>query len=254
MSVVDSLISSLIDILGATAIVWSAIWSITYLQRKAGQVMGKFIYIPGVIGVPIHELSHAGMALLMGHKITKVSLFHPQKDGTLGFVEHSYRANMLAPFRNLLIALAPFAGGGLVFYGLTLALVPSAAEALSVQFSQATSSTDALAMMGAVIREATSVGGINAWLWVFLATSVLLFCVPSTADFAGTRKAIAITIIGVMTISVIAPTLGGKMINMAYFMSLSSIPWLVGLNTFMLVLLLVVVVISNLTKKKTSKA
>ena len=42
-------------------------------------------------GVMLHELSHAIVGWLLGSKIKKVSLFNPQPDGTLGYVEHAPR-------------------------------------------------------------------------------------------------------------------------------------------------------------------
>ena len=49
-----------------------------------------------VIGTPIHELGHAVMCLLFGHKIQKLVLWQPHHtDGAFGYVKHSYNARNL---------------------------------------------------------------------------------------------------------------------------------------------------------------
>ena len=58
---------------------------------------GRFVcYLTGLVGTPIHELSHALMCLLFGHRIVEMRLFRVDgKSGTLGYVSHSYRKSNL---------------------------------------------------------------------------------------------------------------------------------------------------------------
>lgn len=234
----NNILATLIDLAGASAIIWCAIVSVTWIQRRIGQQIGRWIYVPGVIGVPVHETSHAVTALLMGHKITKVSLFNPQKDGTLGYVEHSFKANATAPFRNLLIAIAPFFGGGLAFYWLTKSFMPSVAFIVHDGLTFAQSSMDVILVAKAVFVEVwQSQWDFAFWVWLFGGSSILLFCIPSTTDFAGTQKAIVITAVVIVAIAQLSVSFGHTIISAVYHLSLMALPWTVAINLVMLGLL-----------------
>ena len=83
---------------------------------------GKILYVSSVIGTPIHELGHALMCLLFGHKITELKLLLPPNhpSGTLGYVSHSYnRKNPWAVLGNLFIGIGPiFSGLGVMILAL----------------------------------------------------------------------------------------------------------------------------------------
>lgn len=87
----------------------------------------KSIYITGFIGVPIHELSHAIVALIFRHKITEIKLFKPSsEDNTLGYVKHKYNPRSIyQQIGNFFIGIAPILGGILSISVLMYFLVPS---------------------------------------------------------------------------------------------------------------------------------
>lgn len=74
---------------------------------------GSFFDFTAVIGTPIHELGHAAMCLLFGHRIERIKLWSPTaRGGTYGYVEHSYnRHNPWARMGNLFIGLGPIFSG-----------------------------------------------------------------------------------------------------------------------------------------------
>lgn len=230
----DTIIKTLIDLAGASAIIWFSVWLVTAMQRRIGQRVGRWIYVPGVVGVPIHELSHALVALLMGHRVNKVVLFHPQNDGTLGYVEHSYKSGITAPYRNLLIAIAPFVGGVAAFYLLSRVMLPPAADVFYHGLVYARGTTDVLAVFGRVWDVIwNSPWDLRFWLWLGFGSSILLFCVPSTADFAGTKKAIALTSIIIVALALVAPAMGQSIIQAIHQFGVVLLPWAVALNLLM---------------------
>lgn len=80
----------------------------------------------GLLGTPIHELSHAAMCVVFGHKITKMRLFQPDdENGVLGFVEHSYNPKKLwHVIGNYFIGVAPIVCGSAFILLLTSWLLP----------------------------------------------------------------------------------------------------------------------------------
>lgn len=71
------------------------------------------IYVFGIIGVPIHELSHYIFCLIFRHKVHKVKLFSPNfKTGVLGYVYHSYnKRSIYQSVGQVFVAIAPMIGG-----------------------------------------------------------------------------------------------------------------------------------------------
>ena len=81
-----------------------------------GSPSGAIFDITSVIGTPIHELGHAMMCPLFGHKIESMCLWSPRaENGVYGYVNHSYnRKNIWQKFGNLFIGVGPIFSGMLV--------------------------------------------------------------------------------------------------------------------------------------------
>lgn len=81
-----------------------------YYHRLMQRYTGKTgLLVTGLIGVPFHEIAHAVMALLFGHKIHKIVFFrYKDTEPTLGWVVHSYNPfNLHSSSGILFIATAP---------------------------------------------------------------------------------------------------------------------------------------------------
>ena len=84
------------------------------------------VKISGFVGTPVHELSHALMCLIFGHRITKMKIYNFKKrTKMLGFVEHTYNTrNLYHLIGNFFIGIAPIVVGGLAVTLLVRILTP----------------------------------------------------------------------------------------------------------------------------------
>ncbi len=98
------------------------------VELKAYQVLGRRGYLWGFgwLGTMVHELGHAVMCVLFGHKIHKIVLFNPDPNSAaLGFVEHSHNPkNIYHIIGNFFIGIGPIILGTLVIYTISLLLLP----------------------------------------------------------------------------------------------------------------------------------
>lgn len=85
-------------------------WLSDTYHRLMERYTGKTgLLITGLIGVPIHEMSHAVVAILFGHQIHRIVFFrYKDNEPTLGWVEHSYnRLSFRQSVGLLYVAIAP---------------------------------------------------------------------------------------------------------------------------------------------------
>ncbi len=173
-----------------------------------GRGVGRAMIIgTSILGTPIHELSHALMCLVFGHKITKIALWQPaSSDGTLGYVTHTYnRKNPYHILGNLFIGIGPVLGGmGILTLLLTLCF-PSTLDTYMAAARGAVESEqpiyalgfplllEGLRLLPAMAREAVTGGGVPVWarvLGVVAMLSVSLHIELSPADMKGAVKSL----------------------------------------------------------------
>lgn len=193
-----NLLSHGLDLISLTAVFWAPIVLLSALSTYFTRVLGHHLTLClGMIGVPIHELSHLTMVKLLGcftkYEVTRVNFFNPKYDGTLGFVEYRHAVTWASPFLNMLIGLAPLLGGMSAFFIVTTWLRPD----LGVEFLHDgfNSSPGLLNKITFIIRSITDQGGfLNSVGWFLMSFSILLFSCPSKADLVGCRAGVAILI------------------------------------------------------------
>ncbi|MBQ8431782.1 MAG: hypothetical protein IJX28_02755 [Clostridia bacterium] len=85
--------------------------------RLVGGPSEKIFTLTALVGTPVHELGHAMMCPLFGHKIERIKLLDLRAtDGVYGYVNHSYPPKSVwARLGNLFIGVGPiFSGIGVV--------------------------------------------------------------------------------------------------------------------------------------------
>jgi hypothetical protein len=98
-------------------------WSNTFLFRAFGY---KAIMCTAWIGTPIHELGHAVMCILFGHKVRKIKLLQwRSEDGVLGYVAHEYNPrSVYQRVGNFFIGTAPIITGTISLILVMYFLIP----------------------------------------------------------------------------------------------------------------------------------
>lgn len=211
MEIIFSFFSQLIFTVGVIIIFGLLI----ALCRKAfckivGDNGTKILLATGIVGTPIHELSHALMCILFGHKITSIKLYQPNSnDGTLGYVEHSYNPkNLYQRVGNFFIGIAPILGGSGVILLLMFLLVPdifydmqSELAFISLITFDLLDISTYLAILELfwsvieIIFGFTNMGSILWWVFFLLAFMISNHMELSTADIKGGLSGLLVLVI-----------------------------------------------------------
>lgn len=156
-------------------------------------------YLSACFGVAIHELSHAAMCLVFGHKINKIVLFKPDASGTLGYVEHTYNTrNVYHQLGNFFIGMAPLLGGPLAIIAITMLCLPNGQSIVDFLFSAGTDlqSVNNLSSLMALLQyqiqglfellpASYEDNTLGFCIWLYLSSSIALHLSPSPVDLKG---------------------------------------------------------------------
>ncbi len=235
--------------------------------KIVGENGTKILLITGVVGTPIHELSHALMCLIFGHKIEEIKLYQPDSnDGTLGYVNHSFNPkNLYHQIGNFFIGIAPILCGSGVLLLLMYLLVPSVyievtgelqfIGLLSTDFFDISTYAGYLDLFWGIISDIfdfTNSGNIAWWIFVVFSLMIASHMELSTADIKGGFKGFlfmagALLIADIILYFVSISALESVTTAMTSF-SLSIASFLAISGVFAGVMLLVAVAIKGITK------
>ena len=165
-------------------------------------------YASGLIGTPIHELSHALMCIIFRHKITDMKLYQMDDEtGTMGYVNHSYNPrNRYQKIGNFFIGVAPIIGGSLVIHFLMRWLLPEESLEISAYIDDFTlllsdgASLDMLTYSFAIMWESLLIiftsfdKGLNCIVFLILGACVALHMKLSGADIKGAMPSIPLVV------------------------------------------------------------
>lgn len=170
------------------------------VYKMLGHSGRPLVIATGIIGTPIHELSHAAACVLFGHKITSMCLFDPSNEnGVLGYVRHSYnKKNIYHVIGNFFIGVAPILIGSLILIFLEWLLARysfnSAITAIGRinpnNFFQTTFSA-----LWQMLKSFFSIQSLSSWSWwlfILLGLPLALHMDLSPADIRGAIPGFAV--------------------------------------------------------------
>lgn len=148
---------------------------------KLSRPLFYLLILPGTV---IHELSHLAACVISRVRVYEVHLFDPQPNGVVGQVVYE----RCDPVRRNLIAFAPFLGGSLTLYLVTLlAFAGTGVSDLTRVPVRGEDLWGSLGLMlGAVLSTIASAdpGKVTTWLFFYLAFSVGYGIAPSRTDLS----------------------------------------------------------------------
>lgn len=161
--------------------------------RKSIGYLGTLIF--GIIGVPIHELSHLLMCIIFRHTVTEVSLFRPTKgryDNILGYVKHKYNKNSIYQTAGcFFIGIAPMIiGSSIIVYMINLIFPSMINDLISFNSFQTLQMNFIINTIFAntkliytTLFQASNFTNIYFWISIYIIVSITLHMTISKADF-----------------------------------------------------------------------
>ncbi|MFC0058979.1 metalloprotease family protein [Vibrio inusitatus] len=137
------------------------------------------VFVTGIVGVTLHELSHYLVAKVLGFKVTQVCLFRmpTRANPTMGYVMFTRPDSIMASVGHVLVSIAPLIIGGICLYlGTQLTYVSSLIAQL-----QSASLPDYPETLYAIAIHSS----LFDLVCLFVLASITLYMLPSTTDIKG---------------------------------------------------------------------
>lgn len=213
--------------LGAIFVCGLLVWACKslFVNLMGGGFGHKIVLGTAIIGTPIHELGHAIMCLIFGHRITEICLWQPRSsDGTLGYVNHTYNSrNIYHIIGNLFIGVGPIFSGllvlGICLYFAFPATLAAYTSSVAQMLNTSTTALDMLLVGLRLIPDMISEFSSAAFpIWGRIALVIVMLCVSlhinlSPADIKGALSAIPLYMVLVLILSGITVMMGQYTMN-----------------------------------------
>ena len=193
----------------------------TFIAMMGGGFGRGVVLTTAMLGTPVHELGHAGMCLLFGHRITAMALWQPSAPGgQLGYVTHVYRPkNLYHILGNLFIGIGPIFSG-LAVLTLTLRLgfpntfhqyMTASSAMASAEENFATLFVEGLKMLPRMVEEL--IYGTDVPLWGRIIALVVILAVSqhislSPEDIKNSLKAFPLYLAILLVLTAVCGLIG----------------------------------------------
>ena len=218
---------------------------------------GVFIinYVFGLVGTPIHELSHAVFCLIFGHKIKGINLYSPSKfNSSLGSITYAYD-NFFHRIGLFFIGIGPVLGGSAAILFLMYLLVPNLYGTLIANINQLTIDNNFFINYVAVIGDTVpavfnKVYFDNECYWIFLVLALMIasHMELSASDISGAKLGLAFLSVLLLVVDavvyVVAPGLLEAITFITFYFGLFMAKILIIGAIFNIALLIVAVIIT----------
>ena len=198
-------------------------------------------YATGFIGTPLHELSHALMCIIFGHKIVEIKLFQISDDGTLGYVSHTYnKRNIYQRIGNFFIGVAPVLVISAVLYLIAYFLLSPlvTVSGLIAQSVAALNAGEIFANLWKFIQVFFLLAATWQW-WVFIAVGILfaLHMTLSNADIKGALSGLIVFLIVLFITDIILGFVSANLL-------VSFTRWVISAGSWLFCIMLISLIIS----------
>lgn len=173
----------------------------------------KLIKSTSFIGTIIHELSHALMCIIFGHKIQEIKLYSPNAaDGTFGYVLHTYnKKNIYQRMGNFFIGVSPILLGNMVISILLITFFPNTLSNLNEIVSDYYNSSFSFENLIQFFKEYLTVLGsmlvyidtIGFWICFIVLISLMFHMQLSRADIKGSISGIVFFLVLILITNII---------------------------------------------------